>query len=214
MNIAKQTIIKTLRLFNIIYKGQSTRNCVALTFDDGPHETNTLKILRILEQCSVKATFFIVGSFAAKYPELVKLIFQKGHEVANHSYSHEKKIYPWSEIAKTNAILHTITGISPKLYRPPWKKLKVQQILYLLIHRMITILWSVDIMDWKVKDSNELLKNLYNAKLFPGDIILLHENRATTVEALYKVIENVKERGFEFASVSDIIGINKSYEHE
>ena len=175
----KQLIKKVLIIANVIYKGRSSGNTIALTFDDGPHDKNTEKILEVLDRYGIKATFFIVGSFATKYPELVRITVLHGHEIANHSYSHEATCYHCSEIEKTNCVITNITGVTPRLYRPPWGKIKIQQMIFILFHRMKMVLWSIDIFDYIVKDSNELIDNLKKTKIRPGDIILLHVYQKT-----------------------------------
>jgi peptidoglycan-N-acetylglucosamine deacetylase len=201
----------------IKYLGNAKNNTFFLTFDDGPHEQNTPKILEILKKYNVKATFFIVGSIAEKYPQLVKLIWKDGHEVANHSYSHNKNNYSVSEIAETNNVIKGIIGITPKYYRPPWGKIELNQLVYIIINKMKLILWHINSFDHIIKDSNQLINVIKTTKIISGDIILFHENRDHTIKALPEIIEYLKFRNLNlielnrnWKSNSSCIGFSKN----
>jgi peptidoglycan-N-acetylglucosamine deacetylase len=189
----------------IKYNGRRDKNAIALTFDDGPDEKQSNRILELLDRYKVKATFFVVGSFALRHRETIRLMAQNGHEIANHSFSHDRDNYSNAEIIRANETIQNITGACPVLYRPPWAKITANQLLYVIARRMRIVLWSVDSYDHKANSSAELIQEFKSAEISSGDIILLHENRKATVEALPKIIETIKKHGFEFSLVSDIM---------
>jgi len=187
------------------YKGSSDKKAIALTFDDGPDEKQSGTILEVLERHKVKVTFFVVGSFALCHPEIIRLMARNGHEIANHSFSHAKNNYSNTEIIKTNEIIQNITGVCPMLYRPPWGKIAFNQLAYVITKKMRMVLWTVDSYDHKVNSPAELIQELKSAQISAGDILILHENRANTVEALPVILDDLKARGFKLITCSDIL---------
>lgn len=189
----------------ILFKGNSKSNSIALTFDDGPHAVHTKDILSILKKENVKATFFVVGREAEKYPELLKKISEEGHQIGNHSYSHKKSGKGCiSEVEKSGKIIREIIGNVPKIYRPPWGKVGIGLLLYSIFKNNRMVLWSFDSKDYIIKDADELKNFCKNSKIESGDIILLHEDYDHTKKALQDIIFNLKQRGFNFKTISEI----------
>ena len=177
---------------------------IAITFDDGPHPKYTEKLLEGLKDRNVKATFFIIGENAALYPDIVKKISEDGHLIGNHTYSHvnlscisiDNAIL---EITKTNDLIKQYTGITPKYIRPPYglysNSLKKET-------NLTPILWTIDPRDWSVLNTDSVVKHvLKRAK--DGDIILLHDIFDTSVEAAFKIIDELKSKGYEFVTVDE-----------
>lgn len=178
---------------------------VALTFDDGPGES-TKKLLDGLKERNVRATFFVTGSNAEKYPELIKRMSDEGHIVGNHTYSHCQLTClscanALDEIEKTNSIIETITGIRPTYLRPPFgectKSVKNET-------NMFSILWDVDPLDWKVQNTETVIKNI-TEKVQEGDIILLHDIFETSVDAALAVIDTLSMENYEFITVDELL---------
>ena len=184
---------------------------VALTFDDGP-SPYTAQVLDVLRRNHVRATFFLCGENAERYPELVRRIRAEGHQIGNHTYSHpylylmsEARIA--SEIDRTQDILQKITGARPTLFRPPFG-VRWFSLWSLLRERGLTmVMWSDRGYDGQL-DSAGIAKTTLE-QLAPGAIILLHDgfethlpaevDRAATVRALPAIISGVRKAGYTFA---------------
>jgi peptidoglycan/xylan/chitin deacetylase (PgdA/CDA1 family) len=186
---------------------------VALTFDDGPSPF-TGQVLDVLRAEHVRATFFLCGANAARYPELVRRIRAEGHEIGNHTWSHpylylmsEARIA--SEIDRTQDVLQKITGRRPTLFRPPFG-VRWFSLWPLLRERGLTmVLWSDRGYDGRLDAPGIARATL--GQLKPGAIILLHDgfetrapaevDRAATVRALPAIIEGVRKAGYAFARI-------------
>ncbi|MGM0336895.1 polysaccharide deacetylase family protein [Enterococcus sp. AZ008] len=188
---------------------------VALTFDDGPDPNNTPKLLDILKQEKVNATFFVLGQNAQQYPEIVKVIANQGHEVGNHTYSHRNlsslNIDELStEITATDEVIKNITGEYPKYVRPPYGSLNRNAVQ--VINRPI-IEWSVDSEDWRSRNVEEIIKKVQST-VYDGSIILLHDIHSETIQAIPTIIRILKEQGYAFKNISNLLGnpiINENY---
>ena len=184
----------------------NTSKVVALTFDDGPDPELTPKTLEILKKHKIKATFFMMGSHAAENPDVVKKVVKEGHEVGNHSWSHPNlqavdAATALQEVNDTTTTLEKITGKPIKLFRPPYGNYTPA---LLDAENLSFIMWSVDTLDWKSHDPDAILKEVKN-QIKPGGIILMHDIHKESVESLDAVIEYLKEQGYEFATVSDLL---------
>ena len=184
----------------------SDRKMVALTFDDGPHPVYTERLLDGLKKRNVKATFFLIGKSADKYPELVKRMAEEGHLIGNHTMDHVRlnhKTYEEAieQIRQSNQIISQITGQTPQYIRPPfgeWSKELQEEV------DMTAVLWDVDPVDWKVKNTEIVVKRiLKNAR--DGDIILLHDVYGTSVDAALEIVDQMQAEGYEFVTVDEII---------
>ncbi|MBI4846001.1 MAG: polysaccharide deacetylase family protein [Candidatus Omnitrophica bacterium] len=190
----------------IMYRGNPNISKVALTFDDGPHHENTIKILDILKQENIKATFFVSGKCAEDYPGIVRAAFAQGHLIANHSYEHEKKVSLIEGYKKTENIIKDITGRQSGFFRPPWGKVDLRQIGFALTKKIRIVLWSFDSADFELKKSEEVAGNISGAKINNGEIILLHDDYSHTVGALPEIISGLREKGFGFCTVEELCG--------
>ena len=203
----------------VIWKGdRSATEALALTFDDGPHPDGTTAILDQLAECDVRATFFVIGAHAQRWPDLVRRMTDEGHLVANHSYDHKLTglIYMgpyWrDQIRRTNDVVEQLTGHRPNLFRPPmgfkhWQLLQVAQ-----AEGMRTVNWSRRARDGVSTTSQKILDRLVEPSV-AGDIILLHDGiverlpRSTepTIEALGQLIKGLKQRGLAITRLDDLI---------
>ena len=203
---------------------------IALTFDDGPDPRWTPKILDILKQEGVPATFFIIGKNGQAYPDLVKRIVDEGHEVGNHSFTHPNLgEIPLSlvelELNATQRLIESETGRSTVLFRPPYfgdaeadkpqevePALKAQDLGYLMVGVRI------DPDDWKLPVTADQIVNRTIERATDtnpetrGEVVLLHDSggdRAATIEALPRLIHELRARGFRFVAVSDLAGLSR-----
>lgn len=192
-------------------------NTLALTFDDGPSPEYTVEILEILKTQQAKATFFLIGEQAEKYPEIVLQIIDNGHEIANHSYSHDI-MFPWfsakkitSELEKLNHLSERISGRQMQYFRPPFGVSNPNIGKAVKQSGLRTIGWSLRSLD-TVKSPDTVLKRLKNAKA--GDIILLHDNRSNTPEILRRFFRSIQEKDMRFLTISQCLKQENFLSHE
>ena len=196
----------------VFSKSNEETKKIALTFDDGPHPRYTERILDILDKYNVKATFFVIGVNIENYPETLKSIYSRGHEIGNHSYDHsnEKNFgreYAESEILKCEELIYKETGIIPRLFRPPQGQYSCDVEKIVNEKNYSIILWSIDTRDWE-HTPPERIKNIIDKNLSGGDIILMHDytsGKNTTCDALELIIPSLLSRGYEFVTVSELM---------
>lgn len=194
---------------------------IALTFDDGPDPVYTSEILDVLKEKDVKATFFLLGNKMKQNPGLTERIFEEGHCLANHTYSHidlkEKSLKEiFSEIQQTEQILVGACGESNKLFRPPWGHITSSEKAALIKNGYKVVLWDVNSRDYKPGISvNEIVDNIMN-NLGDNRIILFHDSdyqgkasRKNTARALPIIIDFLKVLGYKFVTVDKIKVHNK-----
>jgi peptidoglycan/xylan/chitin deacetylase (PgdA/CDA1 family) len=191
----------------------TTRPVIALTFDDGPHPELTPKLLEILRANGVKATFYVIGRNVDAYPEIARRIVQEGHEIANHSYNHPAltKLSPArldEEIRSTNEAIERATGVRPTNMRPPYGAIndRVRQTLTGKFGLDVMI-WSVDPLDWKRPGPAVVTQRMVSGAK-PGGILLAHDIHPGTVTAMPETIRQLKARGFEFATISELLALH------
>lgn len=192
-----------------IYSVETKDKRVAITFDVSWGEDNTDKILDILDKYHVKATFFFVGGWIDMYPDKLKEIYDRGHELGNHTDRHpdltritREKII--KEIAVNDAKIMKITGFEPKLFRCPEGAYNDSVIKTIEDTGHYAIQWDVDSIDWK-EEGADLELNRVLKKTKPGSIILFHNNAINTPLNLPKIIEYFQKNGYEFVKVGDLI---------
>lgn len=184
--------------------GESKR--IALTFDDGPHPACTPQLLDGLKARGVKASFFITGQNAEKYPELVERMQREGHLIGNHTYSHiqltkQNREQFREELVKTNGIIREITGEDPVFVRPPygsWDKKFEEEL------NMFPVLWTIDPLDWCTKDAGNVARRVIS-KAKENAVILMHDEYDSTVRAALSVVDALQGEGYEFVTVEEIL---------
>ena len=206
--------VRSQILGETVWCGNANDRSVALTFDDGP-SPDTLKILEILRLAGLKATFFVVGKEAEKYPEIVKKIVEDGHEIGNHSYSHPIYLFCTPEklrreLEKTQEIIKTAVGFAPKLARPPCG---VRTPTYFKTAEnlgLTTIQWSDAGFDWKKISAEKICENILKT-VQSDSIILLHDsdsrykyNRDATINALPLILDGLKKKNLRVVPLSEL----------
>ncbi|MEJ6951892.1 polysaccharide deacetylase family protein [Natronospora cellulosivora (SeqCode)] len=140
--------------------GEGEEKSIALTFDDGPDEINTSRALDILKENNIKATFFLLGERIEEFPELTKRIYDEGHEIANHSWSHprfdqlEARYILEEELLPTSKIVEEKTGFFPKIVRPPFGSINDDTIELLKDDNWKVVNWSIDSFDWHISENS------------------------------------------------------------
>lgn len=198
---------------------------IAITFDDGPDPNYTPKLLDLLKENNVKATFFVVGERAKRFPDVIKRIHNEGHEIGIHHYHHISNwILPPTFIKKqcqlTADVVEDLTGARPVYYRPPWGHMN------LFVHfgaRPFTmVLWSVIPGDWKVKIGASRLAKKINKSVKNGSVIVLHDCGDTLgadhqapgmmIEALREFLNEHPDK-FEFVTVDAMFKCRREKEN-
>jgi peptidoglycan/xylan/chitin deacetylase (PgdA/CDA1 family) len=181
---------------------------VALTFDDGPSGTVTPKLLDLLDKYGAKATFFVVGDFVEANPEVLKDAAERGHTIGLHTLHHD---YSWvkdtqgaiQNLQDEEDMIYEICGVRPYLFRPPGGIMNTKLLQALA---RPAIIWDVDPQDWKYKDADHVYNEVMN-QVTSGDIVLSHDLYESTYQAYVRIIPALKERGYRFVTVDELLGI-------
>ena len=200
----------------IYWRAPTDEPKIALTFDDGPHATSTPRIVELLQQFDVPATFFLVGKHLEKHPEIAREMVNAGHEIGNHTFSHsilyvstKKRIR--DEICRTDTLLRNIDGAEPKFFRPPagFFTKQVLDIVEQLGYK--TVVGDVYPRDPHLPGKKKIVDRVLQ-RTVAGSIIILHDggntqrvDRSQTLEALSEIIPSLKNKGFEFLTLSDLL---------
>lgn len=181
---------------------------VALTFDDGPSAEYTPILLDGLKQRGVKATFFLIGENIEKEENavLVRRMAEEGHLLGNHTYHHVEltrleRMEALKELEMTNELIGRITGNTVQFVRPPfgeWPEELEEEM------SMIPVMWSVDPRDWYEKDADEIVRKVVT-QTEENDMILLHDCYGTSVEAALRIVDLLKEKGYEFVTADQLL---------
>lgn len=198
-----------------IYSVATKEKKVAITFDASWGQDRTDKIIEVLDRYNVKATFFLVGAWIDSYPDKLKTLYDKGHEIANHTNRHpdmssitRQKLI--NEIEITDTKIKSIIGINTELFRCPsgyYNNLVVETVEGT---KHYCIQWDVDSLDWKAEGADKEYERVIK-KTVPGSIILFHNEAINTPNNLPRIIEYLKKQGYEFVTVSNLIYKNNYY---
>ena len=192
-----------------IYCVQRDQKLVSISFDAAWGNEDTQQLIDILGQYNVKATFFVVGEWADKYPESVKALHEAGHEVMNHSntHAHYPQLSQQEVVADLNACndkIEAVTGVRPTLVRLPYGDYDDCSIQAVRSIGMEPIQWDVDSLDWKEISAPEIQKRVVS-KVCPGSIVLFHNAALHTPEALPGILEQLTQEGYTFVPISQLI---------
>jgi peptidoglycan/xylan/chitin deacetylase (PgdA/CDA1 family) len=178
---------------------------IALTFDDGPSREYTPEILKVLKENNARATFFVLGAKAEMNPDQLREILESGNEIGSHTYGHldltkleapalNYQVYTTQEIVKRE------TGTVPEVLRPPYGFINEA-----LIDKIDfpVVLWSLDTLDWQFRDPDAIYNRVIN-NIKDGDIVLMHDLYESSVEAAKRIIPELKRRGYQFVTVSEL----------
>lgn len=186
-------------------RGPRRSRAVCLTFDDGPHPELTPRLLDLLAELEVPATFFVIGREAEKYPDVVRRIVAEGHAVGNHSYSHPRRETLTTqtmaeEIRLGSEALARIVGTPPTLFRPPRGQVTTRDLWRLWRGGITTVLWNVDPKDYN-KKSADAVRDCFRGRAFQsGDLVLFHDIHPHAIEVLPELVASVRSRGLGFTT--------------
>lgn len=202
----------------ILYHGSTSAQAVALTFDDGPLPGGTERLLAVLNQYHVRATFFVVGAQVMQHPDLVKLIVSGGHELANHSFSHlpldeMTDLQIQLEISETNKCLSQL-GQAAMYFRPPGGRYDARVLSIANYNGLKTIFWTVNGCDSESGDgrivrfaTSKVLSEYLVEHASSGGIYLLHNGSKLTLEALPFLIQSLTQKGYRFVTLSELFRV-------
>ena len=183
---------------------------IAITFDDGPNPAQTPRLLKMLKERGIKATFFVLGQCVAQNPEVAKQIVQEGHEIASHSWNHPllskmNEAGVRDQLDRAQNVIKQTTGVTPTLMRPPYGGFTVNQRSWAnSVWNYKIILWDVDSLDWKHR-SPAKTQSIIMAETKKGSIILCHDIHKPTVDAMPATLDALLAKGFKFVTVTELM---------
>ena len=187
-------------------------NHIALTFDDGPHATNTPRLLDMLKKRNIKATFFVVATNAKRYPSIMKRMVAEGHEIGNHTVTHGNLSKMSNagikkELDGCRDAIIASCGYNPRVMRAPYGALKSAQKIYIKdTWGYPNIHWSVDPEDWK-KPGPSVVANRIVSRTRAGGIVLVHDIHASSIVAMPAALDGLLAKGFRFVTTSQLISL-------
>ena len=198
----------TKRIIPIYYVDTKEKVC-SISFDAAWGNEQTSTLLDILDEHKVKTTFFLVGDWVEKYPDSVKEISKRGHDVGNHSDTHAhmtqiSKTEQLNEIKNCNEKIEKLINKPVTLFRPPYGEYDNSVVETCNNAKMYCTQWNIDSLDWKDPSTDEMVQRI-EQKLCPGSIILLHNGAKNTPEALPLIIESIKAQGYKIVPISQIL---------
>lgn len=194
-----------------IYCVETAENKIALSFDAAWGAEDFDQIMEILDKHNVKVTFFMTGGWVENYPECVKTLVEKGHDLGNHSEHHKdmtklSKAEQEKELKEVHDRVKELTGYEMDLFRPPYGAYSNSVIRTAYDCGYYPIQWSVDSLDWKDYGTDSIIKTVCNHKaLAPGAIILCHNGAKYTAQALDTMLTQLEEKGYEIVPISKLI---------
>lgn len=201
----------------VLYRGDTTRPRVALSFDDGPSPTVTPGVLAVLREHGVRATFFVLGEPAERYPDTLRAIVEAGHELGNHGWSHTsfRSLFPSQiegELDRTADRIEAVGGARPRLVRPPFGRFPASSVALAAKRGEDFVLWSVDGGDTEANDVHRSaghpaldIANAVVRGAEPGAIVLLHDRNPATLRALPLILGGLDRKGLHVVPVSELL---------
>ncbi len=202
-----------------IYCVEKQEKKVSISFDAAWGNEQTETLLNILDNKKVKATFFLVGMWVDKYPDSVKEIARRGHDIGNHSDTHphlpqlsDDKIK--SELEQCNDKVEKLIGKRPTLFRPPYGDYNNNVVTVTNDIHMYCVQWDIDSLDWKNPTPQQMVERIKN-NLKNGSIILMHNGAENTPEALPTIIDTIQAEGYTIVPISELLLKGEYYtDHE
>lgn len=195
-----------------VNRSNTTEKWVALSFDDGPQNTKTDRILDILEQHQTTAAFFCIGRNIPGNEAILKKILANGHLIGNHSYSHDRFFDLFGsekmrlDIERMSRLTLEVTGHYPILFRPPYGVTNPNLKKAVLNAGLTSIGWSIRSYDTMIRNETRLLNKILGA-LKPGAVILLHDTSETTIQILPRLLEEIKAKGYQVIRLDKMLNL-------
>ena len=208
-DVERTVFAKSAKKLPVYCVDNGGENTIAISFDAAWGADKTKKIVDILKERNLKATFFLVGFWVDAYKDEVVYIADNGMEIGNHSKNHlhmnsldATKIK--EEIEYVNHAVRNLTGITPKVFRAPFGEYNDQLIASVEECGMIPVQWDVDSLDWKGISGDEIIKRVVG-KAKSGSVILCHNNSEHILDALPAILDELTAKGYRFVTVSELV---------
>jgi peptidoglycan-N-acetylglucosamine deacetylase len=195
---------------------------IALTYDDGPNDPHTLKLLDVLAKHGVRATFFMIGRYVRQRPDIARAVAHAGHVIGNHTFTHPLLVFESAAVTRTQFVdcqqaLEDAVGEHSNLFRPPFGGRRPETLRAARALGLETVMWNVTGHDWNAPPAAVIEKKVMR-QMRGGDVILLHDgghramgaDRAQTVIATENLIRRYKDQGYEFVTVEEMLAVSKS----
>ncbi len=204
----------TLHLYGRAFTGlPSGFRQLALTYDDGPNDAATLRLLDVLARHDAKATFFVLGRFVAERPRIVRAVAEAGHAIGNHSWNHPRLIFASDadlrrQVQQTQSAIFDACGVTPTLFRPPYGGRRPGTFHAIRALGLEPVLWNVTCYDWKPTSAARVVAHA-RRQIRGGDVMLMHDgdqqalgaDRTHTIEASDQLVAQYKAEGYEFVTI-------------
>jgi peptidoglycan/xylan/chitin deacetylase (PgdA/CDA1 family) len=213
-----QTLAPTGQWFGRAFcGGRRGSKQIALTFDDGPNDPHTLKLLDVLSRHGAQATFFLIGRWVQQRPDIAAEIARRGHAIGNHTFSHPLLIFEpdtriRAEILNCRQVIGDAVGDHSRLFRPPWGGRRPAVFHMARRLGLEPVMWNVTGYDWKAPDA-EFIEHKIARRLRGGSVVLLHDgshaafgvDRSMTIVAVDNVLARYRDQGFQFVTVPEMM---------
>jgi peptidoglycan-N-acetylglucosamine deacetylase len=190
---------------------------IALTYDDGPNDPHTLRLLEVLAKHEAKATFFLIGRFVEQRPDITREVVKAGHAIGNHTFTHPNLIFASdqqtrSQLERCTLAIEDAVGQTPRLFRPPFGGRRPGTLGIARSLDLEPIMWNITGYDWNAPPAERIVTRV-SGKIHGGDVILLHDgshlgmggDRAQTVIATDRLIERHRNEGYAFVTIPELM---------
>jgi peptidoglycan-N-acetylglucosamine deacetylase len=191
---------------------------LALSYDDGPNDPYTWRLLEVLERHGVKATFFLIGQYVQQKPEIARAVVTAGHAIGSHTFDHPNLIFEQvtelrRQLVQTRQAILDATGVETNIFRPPFGGRRPATLRTVRAFGLQTVMWNASGRDWKAQSADEIVVRI-ERQIRGGDVILLHDgshvrmgaNRSRSVEATDRILGRYLGEGFEFVTIPEMMG--------
>ena len=213
-----QSIWPTSQVYGHTFTGlQPGAPCLALTYDDGPNDPGTLRLIDVLARHDVKATFFLLGRFVQQKPAIVRALAAAGHVLGNHSWDHPRLIFASDgelrrQIEHTQTAIFDVCGVTPTLFRPPFGGRRPGTLSEVRKLGLQPIMWNVTCYDWKPTSADKVVAHA-RRQIHGGNVILMHDgdqlgmgaDRQPTIQATDRIVPQYQAQGLEFITIPEMI---------
>lgn len=195
---------------------------LALTYDDGPNDPDTLRLMDVLDRHQVKATFFVLGRFVQQKPDIVRALAAAGHVIGNHSWDHPRLIFASQtelrrQIDRTQAAILEACNVVPTLFRPPYGGRRPGTLAAVRKLGLEPVMWNVTCYDWKPTSAGKIFAHAQR-QIRGGDVILMHDgdqqamgtDRQRSIDATDRIIAHYKALGYEFVTVPEMMATQQT----
>jgi peptidoglycan/xylan/chitin deacetylase (PgdA/CDA1 family) len=212
------TMAPTSQLYGRTFVGLGPGSrLLALTYDDGPNDPYTWRMIEVLERHGVKATFFLIGQYVQRKPEIAHALVAAGHAIGSHTWSHPNLIFEQvtelrRQLVQTRQAILDATGVETKIFRPPFGGRRPATLRTVRAFGLQTVMWNVTCYDWKAKSAEEIAAHA-ERQIHGGDVILLHDgshvrmgaDRSRSIEASDRILSRYLGEGFEFVTIPEMM---------